>query len=732
MIELTFHLTFSSDWHISSSTGKGHEIDSTIERDPNNDPYVRGATLKGLFRESLLDMQLFPVFANSNYPPDPDLLGRPGIECEWSFSDAKLKPSPNGKNNPDRTVVTTGVRVDPRTRRADEGKFFRREMGGGDTTFEFKVQGFGQQEDVEWLIVAACYIRRLGNRRRRGAGACHIQLVNNDTIQAELLHSFEQRQHGQHVSVALPEIGSTYTPDPTQDARRFRLILKTDSHVVIASKPEAGNHFAGEVVIPGRTIRGTLAKRAFDFHHNPADVGFATLFYRGGARFSPLLPTIEDSTTVSLLPMGISQTPAGDLVSALTHEPPQGSKKYSGKYYPLSVNEDKAQKTAISMATKMHTRIDNTTKRASTGELYSYDAIPPEQYYVGEVVLDADWSLLGEQLQVNVGQPFEVLLGKGRRRGYGKCTIWLEPISNDETPAWCYDTLENRLNKSDLLKTEDDNVLYTLSLASDAILLDDFGRSIQTFDEPTLREILGIKDSTESIKVKIENVMVQTTQVDGFDLRSGLPTWRDLALAKGSSVAFKTNIKLDPAILHDLEKNGIGLRRSEGFGRVVFNHPAHFSDPVRVAKLAGDPSELLEAKSFIEGWRDYLDEQMDREIDRITRKSLFGQDQYRILARHLLEKAPLDVNAAQEMMTELEMLQADRFGLPPSYAQARNEAKRLGKRTPRFSDESKNFILQLLENLQEDYPAAYWQTGIVVLAQAVNDAVNAAERAKRS
>jgi hypothetical protein len=51
-----------------------------------------------------------------------------------------------------------------------------------------------------------------------------------------------------------------------------------------------------------------------------------------------------------------------------------------------------------------------------------------------------------------------------------------------------------------------------------------------------------------------------------------------MALVAGSTVRItftEGSNRPDDKRLHQLEAEGIGLRRSEGFGRVVFNHPAH-------------------------------------------------------------------------------------------------------------------------------------------------------------
>jgi CRISPR-associated protein Csx10 len=56
-----------------------------------------------------------------------------------------------------------------------------------------------------------------------------------------------------------------------------------------------------------------------------------------------------------------------------------------------------------------------------------------------------------------------------------------------------------------------------------------------------------------------------------------LPRWRDRVLRAGSTAVVKfTSPPQDwQEQMRNLEANGIGLRRNEGFGRIAFNHPVY-------------------------------------------------------------------------------------------------------------------------------------------------------------
>jgi CRISPR-associated protein Csx10 len=290
-LKLDFTLTFESDWHINAGFGADGKADAVIERDPQDRPIISGATLKGVFRDALYDLAL-------NLGEDTNkvtgILGAPGHDSRWHFSAATAQAKGMRES-----MVATGVRVDPRYRRAEDNKYFVRELGAAEV-FIFSVTGTVTDdkalEEIEWLVAAAAYIERLGGRRRRGNGKCVISLVEND-LHEEFLKSFENRHCGGthqitnnwkklEVKVNAPEIASH-----SNSSHRYRIILYTERPVIIAEKPEAGNVYQGQIVIPGSTMRGAFAELA-----RPGDLqleeyaAFKHLFVLGGLKFSHLNP----------------------------------------------------------------------------------------------------------------------------------------------------------------------------------------------------------------------------------------------------------------------------------------------------------------------------------------------------------------------------------------------------------------------------------------------------------
>jgi len=607
-IQLTFTLTFDSDWHINAGFGSGSLADAKIERDSDGVPIVSGSSLKGLFRDALFDLQ--SQMSSDTYQNVPaadvgdQLLGSPGHESRWTFGHARpqshLELSGQKISETDMATVITGVAVDARTRRAEENKFYTRELGMAQA-FTFTVTATPDAEieqDAMWLVAAASYIRRLGGRRRRGTGKCHIQLSDN-TLHNGLLAQFASHfcGIGQAADVTLENTDTGRASAKDIATKRFRIWIYSQRPIVISSTPEAGNNYAGRQDIPGRTIRGALAWKVASTDRNTQ--AFRDLFVLGGARFSNLIPTTYDAKPIAASPMGLQKVSKEPYVSVMLKPPDEKGKGYTKKHilregYPVVEKEDSSR---LRNKTHMHVRINPQTKRANDGDLYSYEAPDSGVLYVGEIELTQQaWKDFADLLAINLNQAFSLRIGKARRRSYGLSKVYIEELkSDDAVKSWMPVPFETRWQAP---STTDDNK-FILTLASDTIALDTWGRFRQGFDREWLAELLGEdlvvydphKDEEEPAQFDLEVMqrVVKNKLVQGFNMRDGLPQWRDIALIAGSSVTIRINnlaIKDKVKVaLQKLERDSIGLRRDEGFGRLIVNHPAHTGEHHGFSKL---------------------------------------------------------------------------------------------------------------------------------------------------
>lgn len=716
------------------------------------------------------------------------IFGSPGQPKRWRISSAR----PTGFSSPEDKPWQPGidgahtaphVRVNPRTRRAESGKLFFREEGNSELVFRFTATCDAQDAETlaeaAWLLAAARAVRQLGASRRRGRGQCEIHLISveNGTLwgQSEkpapgwetwLLEQFEtlHLQQGA-VELKLPDI--VFTPSVAQSDAPIRVLLiaRLDEPVILSQKAEAGNEFETIDYIPGAALRGAFAALVAARHDLADTAGqsyaaFVELFTRERVRFSMLYPArfpdVKKPTAIfptipapgGLLSCEIhpgfpaSSAALAHGVADYTHrtaladyepECPEchNALKPLEGFYSLQSNPQKMKK--VRHIQEMHVQLAPETHRAAKGKLYSFDALRPGQFFVGELwcANSAAWEDLQTLANLPQDGPLVLRLGKANRRGYGKVTLWLQPYTG--TSPWYGLPFEERVAA---------DMELTLTLLTDAIATDTWGRFRSGFDADWLKELLGVK-------VELQRSFCSTRPVDAFNNHLGLPRWRDVALCAGSAVGFRIAEPLSMeqqdavmAKMKGLENDGLGLRRNEGFGRVIFNHPLYHlwqnlkdknmaiplpETPTSTVTHDGNHAMLTEA-AFREQWDAHL--LQNNSFDALS------TTEFAAVARLLQSDPPVSQKALEHLLAQLghyETLIPDAQHLElrvRDAGRANNEFFRGGK-----ADAGLNLVRNLGNELQEqvaNLPTATqqrcWRIGMQTLAEHMIAAQKARER----
>jgi CRISPR-associated protein Csx10 len=558
------------------------------------------------------------------------VFGSPRMTKRWSIGSAR----PQGQGRVGARQLRPGdvnrqrvmrARVSPRTRRAAPRRLFSQEHGG-QQVFEFVVECTADDEaaldEAALLVAGARMVRQLGRGRRRGLGECLIALTGLESKvvkpgkkgpQEWLLDRFRDRWLKRTKALAKPE-AATLSAERKQGGQqvRVRVIAHTDEPLLIAQRASAGNQFRGQSAITGKTLRGALAAfaaGAFDLANDDATrLAFVALFLRSGVRFPtlypiqldekeklhPAVPVPRDGFTCKVYPGHriqwgtlsdqnedddkrpdrTCQTPVSDQRSC-----GNAVKAVRGQYVLLSADDQKPFVPA--QRNELHIRIDRDTGRVVPGQVFEYVALEAGQYFGGELICqDANaWRVLQEFLGLDPDSDEEkvigVQLGKGRQRGYGQATLWFSKL-NGGPPMWIGQPLRGAIEEGSGTqgRVTDEAQGITLTLLTDAVIADPWGRFATGFDPGWLADLLKTKND----QVKVLSAYAAIKVVDGFNSVQRLPRWRDVALAAGSSARIQVvgipNSELLTR-LEEIEKEGVGLRRNEGYGQVAFNHPVY-------------------------------------------------------------------------------------------------------------------------------------------------------------
>lgn len=695
-VQLVFRIELTSDYHISAGHGAGALVDSALLRDADGVPVIRGTTLVGLLRKGLRELERSQALDGSHFKtvvegldfpndgirePEPAdfLFGGPWRAKRWRISSARPEKLLAPQSKPNQSVlghVGAHVRVDPALRRASAHQLFWREEGDSRLVFVFTVSclepSLEMTSEAALLVAAARMVRFVGANSRRGRGACSICL--HEVIgwpesqfkgdQEGLLTLFEHYWlKGQRITKQLSPLRGvsseirTLFEDKKSELIRLGVLVRIDEPVVVSRRAAAGNQYDGLDYLPGTVLRGALASRMsarYDFSKSDVYEIFLRLFCRPAVRLSPLYPgykarnslypTIpaplnlfvgEDHPRKKLLDEEHTVYGAQEAVQCfLAPDNQLKLDNLAGSY--LGMRRDmpiiKGERVR-----EMHVTINPETGRAKDQELFGFVALAVGQYFCGEFYFEerSEWEAFRLLLDLpevpkapegkrgKLSQVATLRLGKAMRRGYGKVSLMLWEQSEESLFAGAALSSRVKSVKQPLV----------MSLISDAIVTDAWGRSYQGFEADWLSECLGLEVRIvphEGAGMTFPLRFAKSKVIDGFNNPIGLARQRDIALAAGSAVTLEVvegdKYSHDVLIekLSKVECDGIGLRRHEGFGHVVFNHPlykmgkmgevgnARFAKAIRIPdalRLGSGRSETYEARrqAFKEQWAEKLD-----------------------------------------------------------------------------------------------------------------------------
>ncbi|MCL4709305.1 hypothetical protein KJ068_29465 [bacterium] len=731
---------------------------------------------------------------NEGVCPICRVFGTPRAPRRWQFSSAWLQGMQAGAtaenhSNDWGAQPVMRVRVSPETRRAEANKLFSEEIGDSRLVFRFEATWQGNskpdEKEIALLAAAAANMRHLGKSRRRGRGSCHVQLVEIDgkPPAEDFLELFKNAlveakwQPEPHEQKKSAPALSAESPAPAWQPVRVRVVVHLDEPVLVAHRSSAGNQFEGLDTLPGNILLGALAARAvrhLDLGKTDDYQNFVGLFRRGWARFSFLALAHEKHD--KLYPAFASPL---DIFRCKRQSPHDPQRKFYDRAFALTEAEKEKiicdlcakqydeedaevekleclqtlragfmQELAFEQREEMHVQINPATQRAEDGKLFEYVCLQAGQYLCGEIICRNQkvWEALRQCAELiesmeSKQQAIPLRLGKATRRGYGRVSAFFFVEKDDK--GLYQNTLSQRL--------PDPKQPFTLLLTTDTIIRDKWGRFPTRFEEDWLAEALGL----EKGDLKLIRGFAKTREIDGFHNYLGLPRWRDRAFVAGSVAGIQivggthTNDEIVKK-LEQLEWEGIGLRRHEGFGQIVVNHPVY--EAIKTPGAGGSvsidwkrktsapivDSDIEKERKFRQEWEAILAQFGDENVEGGERWNKFKRMQFAAVARLLrsgrdlpIYKSQDESRALQDEIKALSDFDLQRklnyeFKLEPNQTPAPRESKQFFKQGE--GQAGIKLIKEILDRLQQEAKndKKLRSIGVEMLAMIIAEAANRA------
>ena len=252
-----FSMTLHSDAQIG--TGLGSEsVNDHVPRDMNGNPFCPGAHIKGLMRESLLD-----IFENLGLDPAiiRYVLGR-------SFDVGKLEAESSirlmdavSEENSAKTLLVTRTALDEYGT-AQEMSLRTDEAVRTGTVFRGKVLSDLPKYSLEECVwqLGLLSIFAIGGNRNRGCGQCSVKIHDLEIKPGDLLKRLVQelpnwKTPTQKSSAKAPKFSETWVP--------VRLTFRADAPVCVPATAAAvkTNLQTTDFSIPASAVRGMIIRR---------------------------------------------------------------------------------------------------------------------------------------------------------------------------------------------------------------------------------------------------------------------------------------------------------------------------------------------------------------------------------------------------------------------------------------------------------------------------------------
>jgi len=356
--------------------------------------------------------------------------------------------------------------------------------------------------------------------------------------------------------------------------------------------------------IPGSTVRGAIATLFLGIRGwKPGEDRFSRVFVREHVQFGPLYPMRDgwaSNRTMSMPAPHSFQTckdhpgiiafdaaPAHGMADLLASGAPRACGQCDaplqalGGYLFLEQARDNLshwRHWEPPIQTVLRTAIDGQSERAAKDQLYATQSIPRGTWFVGYLwgrrqaldELAKEW---------DVSDPVTLHVGKCQTRGHGEIVVWLREANNASDAVYPLVYPRPTTASPAIGETPVPPGGFTITCYSDVIALDRALRPISRLDAEALWWLLGGQGEPPIV---FESGFVKSRQACGFNGAPGVPRTSDLALAAGSTwrFAWQNSARSDEtgkawALVVKAHREGLGLRRGEGFGRVLVNLPWH-------------------------------------------------------------------------------------------------------------------------------------------------------------
>lgn len=576
----------------------GKDIDITLKRDSEGFPFFSAKHIKGILRTRAYQFKrALGVEEKETNSFLKKYFGEEGNYLEKNkfnqirFSNLKLILE--NKDNL-QTGSRYGIRINRKTKTTLPQSLFSYEFLIANNKFEgnleFNNNICDNKDELRFILACLFHLDRIGGMKSRGIGKVKIKIkLNNEEFEIKKLDFIVDK---------LIEINDFKTLNSknlsiSKDLEKYSYTLKLEEPIILKEK-ELGNYIKSRNFIQGSTIRGAIIE-----HFNRKDFSL------------DILKNIETSNALKLSEKLEKEEIKLASLFETKYSLKNGKKKLVDKVVETdgevvdiedNKNEIKLERASLSSleisGNEISIKINEKLNSIENGMLFNFEYINDINIKENKdgtqekIINQFEGDLKIPKNLLKVGDEFTIYLGKYRSKGFGKATIsikkYKEDIINKENIKERIDNLTKKVRNNMLEKLKDDEEKQTdkkrkniedelKNIDKYVISFDLLSDLVIPFSEvyDTGEQFLILANlKNKKLVFNSRRSFINIAKLEGYNIINGVRKVDELIFSKGS--VFTYNIDDYNELLNELvkiEQDGLGLRKTEGFGRIKICSP---------------------------------------------------------------------------------------------------------------------------------------------------------------
>ena len=551
----------------------GKDIDITLKRDSEGLPFFSAKHIKGILRSRVKQFKLkleelgseevnhitTNDFIKKYFGEEGNYLEEKDKFTQIRFSNLKLILDSSEKI---QTGSRYGIRVNRKTKTVLPQSLFSYEFLVVNNKFEgsLELENCSDKQNEEnfkkelkFILACLFHLDKIGGMKSRGIGKIKVKIkIDNDELE------IEKNDINYIVEKLINKNNSTNINNNLENnLENFSYSLKLEEAIVLQEK-KLGNYIKSRDSIQGSTIRGALIEY---FHRKNYPLN--------------ILKNIESSDAMKL-EKDDNKLIKEKVKLASLFEPKYDLKKKKKNEVKVdkvietsseiededdNKNEIKLERASLSnlqiSGNDISIKIDKRLKSVENGMLFNFEYISNINKNISQKF---EGDLKSPKNLLKVGDKFTIYLGKYRSKGFGKATITIEKYNEDIS------TKEEIRDRIDLLTNKiKENLDIKIKLGKTKGIEEEIEKNYNKITICFDLQSDIILPYTDIYDAGKQFLIIAGLNKIGLDFNT-IRSFINVGKLEGYNIVNCTDELLDKLV--KIEKDGLGLRKNEGFGKI--------------------------------------------------------------------------------------------------------------------------------------------------------------------